>query len=196
MKRVQRKKGFLGAAIGIASILSSIIGSAINANNQKKAAQSQADAINEQNRQNRIAANQQNTSQLMQNMNRIYNNNDYLDSFYDRFNTNTSSVNTQSSLRCGGKRKAKRCGGKKAELGTIDTNANNIRNKFDTSSLSQIGNIFSSIINTVGNSQANNILSNAKIETYRPTGFNIAGYTNNGFNDRFSAYKCGGKRKR
>lgn len=199
MKQKKRDKAFLGAVLGIASVLSSVLSSSLNANSQQKQARAQANAIKEQNRQNRIAANQQNTSNLMNNINQMYNNQDYLNSYYDRFNTaGANQMNTQSSLRCGGKKKVKRCGGKKAELGTNQplTFRQKLDNFNNVGGFSAIGNLASGLISGIGNIKATEILAEAKPEYYRPTSYNISGYSGNTYRDRFLSFKCGGKKRK
>ena len=196
MKQKKRDKAFLGAIIGIASILGSALTSSLNARAQQKQAQAQADAIREQNRQNRIAANQQNTSNLMNNINQMYNNQDYLNSYYDRFNTTGNQMNTQSSLRCGGKKKVKRCGGKKAELGTNQplTFGQKLNNFNDAGGFSVIGNFASGLISGIGSINAAKTLAKAQPEYYRPTTYNINGYSGDTYRDRFASFRCGGKK--
>ena len=198
MKQKKREKAFLGAVLGIASVLGSVLSSSLNARAQQKQAQAQVNAIREQNRQNRIAANQQNTSNLMNNINQIYNNQDYLDSYYDRFNTTGNQMNTQSSLRCGGKKKVKRCGGKKAELGTNQslTFGQKLDNFNNVGGFSAIGNLASGLISGIGSIKSAETLAEAKPEYYRPVSYNINGYSGNTYKDRFSSFKCGGKKRK
>lgn len=199
--KCKRKKYFLGA---ILNGVSTIIGSALNAKAQRKQAEAQAAAIAEENRQNRITANQQNTSALMQNLNNIYNNNDYLNSYYDRFNNSTNNI-----LRCGGKVKKKK---RKAPLGTIIQAAVQ-----DTKEqIAGAGNLVGNIIGGLGAIRNVETLANAKKDYYRPNNVLTSGYsgdlnknnynennyfnssnnTNNEFKNRFQTLKCGGKRKR
>lgn len=198
MKQKKRDKAFLGAVLGIASVLGSVLSSSLNARAQQKQAQAQANAIREQNRQNRIAANQQNTSNLMNNINQMYNNQDYLNSYYDRFNTTGNQMNTQSSLRCGGKKKVKRCGGKKATMGTTQplTFGQKLDKFNDVGGFSTIGNFVSGLISGIGNINAANIVNSVKPEYYRPTSYNFSGYSGDTYKDRFSLFKCGGKKRK
>jgi len=190
MKQVKRDKAFLGAILGIASLAGSLISGGLSARAQAKSAQAQADAIREQNRQNRITANQQNTMQAMQNMNTLYNNQDYLDDYYNRFNTSVSS-STQTSLRCGGRKKIKKCGGRnKANFGTQLIKFN------DAGGFSTLGNLASGIIGGISTNNAANIANSVKPEYYRTMGVNIAGYSGDGFRDRFLTFKCGGKKRK
>lgn len=201
--RQKRKKAALGAILGIVSVLGSVLASTLSAKAQQKQAKTQVNNINEQNRQNRILANQENTSNLMNNVNQMYNNQDYLNSYYDRFNTIGNQMNTQSSLKCGGKRKVKRCGGKKAIMGTNKplTFGQKLDNFNNAGGFSAIGNLASNIISGIGNINAANILNSAKYENYNPTSYSIQGYNGdtyknrNNFQDRFLILKCGGKKK-
>lgn len=201
--RQKRKKAALGAILGIVSVLGSVLANTLSAKAQQKQAKAQVNNINEQNRQNRILANQENTSNLMNNVNQMYNNQDYLNSYYDRFNTIGNQMNTQSSLKCGGKRKVKRCGGKKATMGTNKplTFGQKLDNFNNAGGFSAIGNLASSIISGIGNINAANILNSAKYENYNPTSYSIQGYNGdtyknrNNFQDRFLMLKCGGKKK-
>lgn len=201
--RQKRKKAALGAILGIVSVLGSVLANTLSAKAQQKQAKNQVNNINEQNRQNRILANQENTSNLMNNVNQMYNNQDYLNSYYDRFNTIGNQMNTQSSLKYGGKRKVKRCGGKKATMGTNKplTFGQKLDNFNNAGGFSAIGNLASSIISGIGNIKAANILNSAKYENYNPTSYSIQGYNGdtyknrNNFQDRFLMLKCGGKKK-
>lgn len=201
--RQKRKKAALGAILGIVSVLGSVLANTLNAKAQQKQAKAQVNNINEQNRQNRILANQENTSNLMNNVNQMYNNQDYLNSYYDRFNTIGNQMNTQSSLKCGGKRKVKRCGRKKVTMGTNKplTFGQKLDNFNNAGGFSAIGNLASSIISGIGNIKAANILNSAKYENYNPISYSIQGYNGdtyknrNNFQDRFSMLKCGGKKK-
>lgn len=200
--RQKRKKAALGAILGIVSVLGSVLANTLSAKAQQKQAKTQVNNINEQNRQNRILANQENTSNLMNNVNQMYNNQDYLNSYYDRFNTIGNQMNTQSSLKCGGKRKVKRCGGKKATMGTNKplTFGQKLDNFNNAGGFSAISNLASNIISGIGNIKAANILNSAKYENYNPTSYSIQGYNGdtynkNNFQDRFSMLKCGGKKK-
>lgn len=202
----KRNKAFLGALAAAIGIGSSLLSAGFNARAQRKAAEAQAAQIREENRQKRIAANQENTTNAMQNLNNIYNNQDYLNDYYNRFNT----LSTESSLRCGGKKKIKRCGGrKKGELGTSSLKTNNTSSSNSNTSnnfglLSSIGNLATNLINGIGVNNATNILGNVKKEYYNPSKINISGYSGDTYNnvndsrfkDRFSTFKCGGKKKR
>lgn len=198
MKQKKREKAFLGAILGIASVLGSVLSSTLSVSAQQKQANAQANAIREQNRQNRINANQQNTSNLMNNINQMYNNQDYLNSYYDRFNTTRNQMNTQSSLRCGGKKKVKRCGGKKAELGTNQplTFGQKLNNFNDAGGFSAIGNLASGLISGIGSINATNIANSVKPEYYKPTQYGISGYSGDTYRDRFSSFRCGGKKRK
>lgn len=198
MKQKKRDKAFLGAVLGIASVLGSVLSSSLNASAQQKQARAQANAIKEQNRQNRIAANQENTSNLMNNINQMYNNQDYLNSYYDRFNITGNQMNTQSSLRCGGKKKVKRCGGKKAELGTTQllTFGQKLDNFNDVGGFSAIGNLTSGLISGIGSINAANIINSVKPEYYKPTTYSFNGYSGDTYKDRFSSFRCGGKKRK
>ena len=198
MKQKKREKAFLGAILGIVSVLGSVLSSSLSASAQQKQARAQANAIREQNRQNRIAANQENTSNLMNNINQMYNNQDYLNSYYDRFNTTGNQMNTQSSLRCGGKKKVKRCRGKKAELGTNKslTFGQKLNNFNDAGGFSAIGNLASGLISGIGSINAANIANSVKPEYYRPTTYNFSGYSGDTYKDRFASFRCGGKKRK
>ena len=198
MKQKKRNKAFLGAVLGIASVLGSVLSSSLKASAQQKQARAQANAIREQNRQNRIAANQENTSNLMNNINQMYNNQDYLNSYYDRFNTTGNQMNTQSSLRCGGKKKVKRCGGKKAELGLTQplTFSQKLDNFNDVGGFSAIGNLASGLISGIGSINAANIANSVKPEYYRPSSYSFSGYSGDIYKDRFTSFRCGGKKRK
>lgn len=198
MKQKKRDKAFLGAVLGIASVLGSVLSSSLNASAQQKQARAQTNAIKEQNRQNRINANQENTSNLMNSINQMYNNQDYLNSYYNRFNTTRNQMNTQSSLRCGGRKKVKRCGGKRATMGTTQplTFGQKLDNFNDIGGFSAIGNLASGLISGIGSINAANIVNSVKPEYYRPTTYSFSGYSGDTYKDRFALFKCGGKKRK
>lgn len=203
MRRQVRQKKWIG---GLLMGLLSLAGGALSYFGNKKSNETQIDLAKQQAAQEKLNANQQATNQKLQQLNSSFNNTDYLNSYYDRFNNNVNgnSINTSYSLRCGGKKKVKRCGGRsKAELGKF---ASFMKTNGDT-----VGNIAGSLGNLIfsGLSMENNIKTSKELNNiyrdlanYKPNTFTYQGYTgdtyrndNNGFRDRFQTLKCGGKRK-
>lgn len=202
----KRKKAVLGTVLGVGSLISSLIGAGTSIYNNIKNSNAKADAIAEENRQNRINANIDNTNTAMQNINNNLNNNN-LDEYYDRFNTN-------NIFKCGGSKKRK-----KALLGNLSQynvattnmtpklvvpNQNNINtNNTTTNSINKldiasgVGSIIGSIGSSIGNIIASNKANNVKKEYYRPNQVNILGRTNQYSNDNLNnlpMYKQGGKK--
>lgn len=134
MKKVKynkdREKGFLGTAsviIGLASLISSGIMGGIQMSKQKKAAQEQKEYMEEQERE----TNKLNNNIMSNNFRQGFNQATEITKTranYDKFNILGNSfaprtineTENQSLMKCGGKRKVRKCGGRtKAEFGII-----------------------------------------------------------------------------
>lgn len=212
MRRQVRQKKWIGGLIMGALSLG---GALLNYFGNKKSNQQQIDLAQQQANEQKKVANEQATANRLQQLNQSFNNTDYLNSYYDRFsnkymsnptqqNVQNNGINTAYSLRCGGKKKVKRCGGRsKAELGKftsfIKTNGSDIG-----SGIGQLGNLVFSGLSMVDNLKTNKKLNQIYTDVYnsKPEEFSIQGYTGDtyrknrdGFQDRFSMLKCGGKKK-
>lgn len=204
MRRQVRQKKWIGGLIMGALSLG---GALLNYFGNKRSNQQQIDLAKQQADEQKKLANQEANYQRLQQFNTLSNNNDYLNSYYDRFSNktiNNSNINTAYSLRCGGNKKVKRCGGRsKAKLGKfayfMKTNGSDIG-----SGIGQLGNLVFSGLSMADNFKTNKRLNQIYTDVYnnKPEEFSIQGYTGNtyrknrdGFQDRFSILKCGGKKK-
>ena len=204
MRRQVRQKKWIGGLIMGALSLG---GALLNYFGNKRSNQQQIDLAKQQANEQKKLANQEANYQRLQQFNTLSNNNDYLNSYYDRFSNkkiNNSNINTAYSLRCGGKKKVKKCGGRsKAELGKfasfMKTNGSDIG-----SGIGQLGNLVLSGLSMVDNLKTNKRLNQIYTDVYnsKPEEFSIQGYTGDtyrknrdSFQDRFSMLKCGGKKK-
>lgn len=212
MRRQVRQKKWIGGLIMGALSLG---GTLLNYFGNKKSNQQQIDLAQQQANEQKKLANEQATANRLQQLNQSFNNTDYLNSYYDRFsnkymtnptqqNNQSNGINTAYSLRCGGKKKVKRCGGRnKAKGGKF---VRFVKNNSDTigSGIGQIGNIVLGGLSMANNLKTSKRLNQIYTDVYnsKPEEFSIQGYTGNtyrknrdGFQDRFSMLKCGGKKK-
>ena len=187
MKQKRDEKFIGGLIAGIGSLLGGILSNVAT----NRATNENIKLAEQQLSESRKLKNEARSAETMSGIQNLYNNEDSLNNYYNRFsNASANNLNTSSSLRCGGIKKKKRCGGKKADFGTfMKENSENIM-----STVGGLLNGISSIQQAAGQAKVNNIM--AKANAYNPTSYSFSGYSGDTYKDRFSSFRCGGKKRK